>query len=397
MSAAPKAHVTGTHRTRSPDATLAAIAPWMPRIGVTRLANVTGLDRIGLPVWVAIRPTSRSLVTSQGKGLDTLSAKVSALMESVEAWHAEHVDKPVRHASFASLSGAGALDPARLPGGDAIDPTAEIPWIEGVDLSTGGAVLVPFEAVTLSCVLATGQRPAIVPSSNGLASGNHLLEATVHGLCEVIERDAVAKWQRAGGSAGGVGKLDLPRIEDPACAEVIRRIQTAAVGVAAFDITSDLGIPAYAVEVFDGGVDPASWRTGAFGGYGAHPAPEIALLRALTEAVQSRLTFLSGSRDDLFRERYSAPKALLAGHVRRVEAAPASADFGARRSLSTPSFEGDLKLLLDALQRAGIERAVAVDLTREEMGIPVVKIIAPGLRTALSSAAVRDGGKARPS
>lgn len=103
-----------------------------------------------------------------------------------------------------------------------MNPTAEIPWIEGVDLSTGGAVLVPFEAVTLSCVLATGQRPAIVPSSNGLASGNHLLEATVHGLCEVIERDAVAKWQRAGGSAGGVGKLDLPRIEDPACAEVIR-------------------------------------------------------------------------------------------------------------------------------------------------------------------------------
>src|SRR5687768_13787505 len=89
MSAAPLAgeveaarvYTLGTVRSRDPAATLALLLPHLPRFGITRLANVTGLDRVGIPVYQAIRPNSRGLSLSQGKGIDATAAKVSALME----------------------------------------------------------------------------------------------------------------------------------------------------------------------------------------------------------------------------------------------------------------------------------------------------------------------------
>src|SRR5438552_592107 len=79
---AKKRFVDGTHRARSPRATLARMRPLMKRLGITRLACLTGLDAVGVPVWAAIRPNGRSLSTSQGKGLSDDAAAVSALMES---------------------------------------------------------------------------------------------------------------------------------------------------------------------------------------------------------------------------------------------------------------------------------------------------------------------------
>src|SRR5262249_31766815 len=113
----PKKFQAGTHRTVSPAETLERFMPLMPRLGITRLADITGLDCIGLPVYVSVRPTSRALSTSQGKGFDDASAKASALMESIETWHAERVRVPLVHDSYAALRRAGeaAVEPTRLP------------------------------------------------------------------------------------------------------------------------------------------------------------------------------------------------------------------------------------------------------------------------------------------
>ena len=97
---ARKQYFRGTHRVRSPAETLADYSRFMPRMGITRLANVTGLDRIGLPVCVAVRPNSRGLSTSQGKGETIEAAKVSALMESIESWHGERIEQPLRITSW---------------------------------------------------------------------------------------------------------------------------------------------------------------------------------------------------------------------------------------------------------------------------------------------------------
>src|SRR5207244_6295350 len=87
----PKAFRYGTHRSVAPSETLIRFRPFASRMGITRLGNVTGLDRIGIPVVVAVRPNSRSVSVSQGKGLDLAQAMASALMEAIEGFHAEEI------------------------------------------------------------------------------------------------------------------------------------------------------------------------------------------------------------------------------------------------------------------------------------------------------------------
>ena len=78
-------------------------------MGITRIADVTGLDTIGIPVVMVYRPNSRSVVVAQGKGLDLLAAKVSGAMESVEVFMAERITKPLLLGSFNDLMLAGTL------------------------------------------------------------------------------------------------------------------------------------------------------------------------------------------------------------------------------------------------------------------------------------------------
>src|SRR5215213_5920588 len=100
----PKEFRRGTHRAFSPAQTLARVRPLMARMGITRLGNITGLDRIDIPVAVAVRPNSRSVSVSQGKGLDREQAMASALMEACEGYHAEQIG-PVRIACYRELAG----------------------------------------------------------------------------------------------------------------------------------------------------------------------------------------------------------------------------------------------------------------------------------------------------
>src|SRR5580700_8911003 len=104
----PKRFRQGTHRTAAPEETLARVRPHMARMGITRLGNITGLDRIGIPVAIAVRPNSRSVSVSQGKGLDLTQAKASALMEAAEGFHAETFDAFSR-ARYADLMAGGQV------------------------------------------------------------------------------------------------------------------------------------------------------------------------------------------------------------------------------------------------------------------------------------------------
>src|SRR5437868_4276830 len=94
----------GTDRCVPPGDTLTRILTLMPEFGTTRIANVTGLDRIGVPVVTVSRPNSRSISVSQGKGLTLEAAQVSGLMESIESYHAEHSRLPLVLASARELT-----------------------------------------------------------------------------------------------------------------------------------------------------------------------------------------------------------------------------------------------------------------------------------------------------
>jgi ribosomal protein S12 methylthiotransferase accessory factor len=327
-------------------------------------------------VFAAIRPMGRSLSTQQGKGVTALAAKVSALMESLETWSAEHLELAIIRGSARGL-GDRAVDARALarPRGR-LDRDARWRWVEGWDLVAGRAVLVPEQAVTLDTTFRVP--PIFDISSNGLASGNHLVEAIVHGLCEVIERDAEAAWRRAGSDR----RIVLDSVTDPDCLALIDRITRAGARVFVWDIARPggaAGVSVVGAAIMEDPGEPA-WRTlGFYQGFGAHWTPEVALARALTEAAQTRVTYIAGARDDFFPfdyERATDPE-LLAGLWQRFSApCDEPVAFNELPRLAADTL-GEALAQLVATQR----QVVAVDLTHPALGVPVVKVIVPGLAT----------------
>jgi ribosomal protein S12 methylthiotransferase accessory factor len=378
-----KTYRRGTHRTVPPSETLARLKPLLAQMGITRLANVTGLDTIGIPVVMSVRPLSRSLSVSQGKGIDLDSAKVSAAMESIEGYHAERVTGPLHLASYDELRRSHAvIDPRQLPLSDRRCFQTDLPllWIAGEDWLRHQRVWVPFQLVhTAYTTRMRWDLIGFAATTTGLASGNHLLEAVSHALCEIVERDASARFSAMSDEAREARRLDLATIDDADCRAMLDRYRRAGVDVAVWNVTSHVGLPAFECLIAEHSDDPTRLLSSARGA-GCHPTREVALLRALTEAAQSRLTIIAGSRDDLSRSDYAAWRDPANTERWRKEAAGrGSVAFTHVPSFASDSFEEDVAWLLDACAGAGCERVVVVELTRPEIAIPVVRVIAAGL------------------
>ena len=375
--------------------------PHMAALGITRIANVTGLDTIGIPVVMVTRPNAKSLSVAQGKGPTLACAKASGLMEAIESHHAENITRPLKLANFTQLQrDHRMIDLPSLPGyaGATFHSEQRTLWIEGQDLADGGPRWLPFALAhtdfTLPLPPGSG---AFFMGSSGLASGNHPLEAIVHGLCELIERDAATMFRLAGDEARRAARIDLDTIDDPGCRALLGQYGRAGVSVAVSDITGDAGVAAFHAVVIDR--EPNLARAlGPMGGMGCHPAREIALSRALTEAAQSRLTLIAGARDDMVSQRL-APDAYLRAH----------ADFHAARLAPGPlrrysdipthahaRLEDDLGFILGRLRAIGCGQVVAINLTRPEVGIPVVRMVVPGLEILNDLPGYSPGRRARP-
>jgi ribosomal protein S12 methylthiotransferase accessory factor len=377
-----KVYRRGTHRTVDPTATLARAQPHLAAIGITRIANVTGLDRIGVPVVMVCRPNARSLAVSQGKGLTLEAAKASGVMEAIELDHAERIELPLKLGSerdLARIHGLVDLDALPRLAGSRFDGDLPILWIEGQDLLGDDApTWLPYELVhtryTLPRPSGSGCFPA---SSNGLASGNHVLEAINHGIAEVVERDSIALWNHLDQAGRVRTRIDLGTIDDGDCALVLDRLERAGFAVAAWDTTTDVGIAAFYCLITDRRHENAHSGAGA----GAHPSRAVALLRALTEAIQVRTTYITGARDDLRPDEFTPPA--LAQKLGRARAlmgeGGARRDFRAVPSYESPTCADDLAWMLERLRAVGIEQVVAVDLTRPGIGLPVVRVVIPGL------------------
>ncbi len=397
-SALAKVYTRGTQRTRSPAETVADFGRYRAHFGITRLANITGLDTIGLPVFQAIRPNSRGLATSQGKGLTADAARASALMESIESWHAEHIIAPARFDSFANLSrSAAVLDPRSLPLKPGLRARLDAPslWLEGLELLGDRPVWVPYELVTTNLVPSPSMTPLYPISSNGLASGNTMLEASCHALYELIERDAsaLAKVDVAGGLLRR--RVDLASVPYPEVLEVVAMFEAAGARHCVFDVTSDLGVPCFECVLGDPR-DTAPWnRKGLCSGAGCHLDPGIAMLRAMTEAAQTRVALIAGSRDDIFGDSHEAlaETSLAETIAERLFGLPATPL--QRYAGATASFEGDLDRLLAALKGAGIEQVAIVELSHPEPRVPVVRAVVPRLEDSPEAAHHQAGARAR--
>jgi len=361
-----------THRALPPEETLARVESKMSAAGITRVADITNLDRIGIPVFSSIRPMAQrgAISVYNGKGATPVEAKVSAMMEGIERYSAEVGDRELMVSRFREL-GSSALNPSDLILPSAADGEGEIPWISGWDLINNEEILVPANAVFHP--LPAAYHRLFRSNTSGLASGNEMEEAVFHGLAEVIERDA---WSLVEASRR-TGPI-IQQVENGLARELLDKFNRAEVAVYLKDITSDIGVPTCAAVSDDVKLkDPTLLTTGM----GTHTNAGVAVLRALTEVAQSRLTQIHGAREDTtaadFRRQigYERSKRL----NKHWFDASAREDFSEIRSYDSDDFLEDIEYMLARLQEAGLERVIAVDLSRAEIGVPVVRIIVPGL------------------
>lgn len=356
------------------------------RVPITRVSDLTPLDPLGVPVYVAVTPLARDLTTHAGKGRDHASARVSAMMEAVERVSAERPppDTSVEASAqeLESRPAPRAIDPRRfdLPDDTAYDPTHRYHWIRSRELRTGRDVLM---AEDLVCSPPSAGILREV-DTNGLASGNTLLEAAVHGLCEVVERDLVSQLEFATAFADpGELRLRVRTVRPSSLPESARgwleRCRAEGLPLVVQHIDSDLGVPTFRALLIDPAY-PAGDLTSAayFLGFGSHPCAALAVTRALSEAFQSRVGFIHGGRDSFNTFDHGTRARTLQARCATATAQP-DTDFLELATADHSDLREDLQFLIDRLANAGFGEVIATNLTRPDLGIPVVRVRVPGL------------------
>jgi len=368
-----KACYSGTHRILPAEETFRRIERVFATVGITRLADVTWLDEIGIPVFQAVRPNAWTLAVSQGKGLTPALAKVSAAMESIESWHAERVGPGDRTASVDEMERECGYRVHELPltRRHYLNSTARLEWTRATRLDDGREAYVPTGLIRLDSRVRGEWSPSLFDvSSNGLASGNTWLEATLHGLYEVIERDALV----VASGAEAMPRLTLDSVTGPA-ADLLALFAAAGVDVSVEVLPTPIGLACFRATI-SSEVLPVS-----FAGFGCHLDSEVSLCRALTEAAQSRATEIAGTRDDITSGAYRRANEVMSGRAHRstVDAA-GQLDFAEVATVRHDDLADDLRLtvrrVLDHTGRAPL----VVDHTKPEVGIPVVHVVCPRLR-----------------
>ena len=381
LKSCKKLYLKETHRVKSPEETFEIVGPLTEVAGITRVADITKLDRLNIPVFSCIRPGAAGGAISvyNGKGVTPMAARVSAIMEGLERYSAElwESDAPVTGKYPVLAEEFEILDPAELILPEGIDPDAVIPWTACHEmlLTEDGELILEELLVPAAAVyhpLPSHYYSIFRTGTNGIASGNTLEEATYHALCEVIERDA---WSLMEAEKKG-GKL-IVDIDDPDILNLMNSFKDAGVDVLLRDITSDIGIPTIAAISDDVELqDPTLLCLGM----GTHASPKIAALRALTEVAQSRATQIHGAREDAtiadVRKQigYERTKRLNAKWFDETE----TISWPELKDISTDDFLDDIKNTIRALNSVGLQTVIVKDLTRPELGIPVVHVIIPG-------------------
>jgi len=378
---ASKHYQKGAHLLVDPTLTLTRVMPYMSAMGITRIANVTGLDRVGIPVVMVCRPNSHSIAVSQGKGFTLDAAKASGLMESIESWHAEHIELPLKLGNFDDLSvGHPMVNITRLPvmRESLYHSALPILWVEGTNLVDETSTWLPYETVhTFYAHPAPSGSGCFTQCSNGLASGNHHLEAVSHAICECVERDSTSLWHHKNKMEKADLKLNLDSVDDEICRKLIAQLQAANLTVTVWNTTSDSSIPSFDCLL----LDPQQALSHPGLGAGCHPCKSIALVRALTEAAQVRTTYIAGSRDDLTHREFEPAELEQKNWLlqRTIGDKTGAVDFTSIANQQFATFKEDVDWMLAQLVNIGIDEVVCVDLSKPTFDIPVVRVVIPGL------------------
>ena len=341
---------------------------------------------------------------SAGKGSTRQQSEVSALCEAVEryssAFHGDEIHCRKRLADFISEGRNEAIHPndvqlfsdRQLDNADRInarghpynvvptrfDPDAEIEWSPVWSLTEGRHRYLP-------TAMLYGMTPEqrgdldVWADSNGCAAGNTLEEAILHGFFELVERDAIAIWWYNRLRLPGVDLASFENEYLDAASDYYRRLHR---DVWVLDITADLGIPVFVAisRRTDQKVEDIIY------GAGAHMDPKIAALRAVCEMNQC-LTWVPRPGDGGARYGVDDPmclewwKTATLAHHRYLAPDPGAAPRG-RSDYSIPEttdLREDVERYRELVEARGLEFLV-LDQTRPDIGMPVARVIVPGLR-----------------
>ncbi len=357
-------------RAAEPDSVLPAARTAAQAAGVSRIADITRLDRLGLPVWQAVRPMSRALSVHQGKGRTAIEAQLGAMLEAVESDCAERFVGDGPSVAFDRLPAADrAASPKMFTYGGRMPLAAPARWSGMDELVRGGVLWVPEESLSLD--LAAYKGTDYEQTSSGLASGVDREDAACAALRELVERDAMIEWRCAGIMAAVDAIIDIDTIGYRWWHAWRRRFAAQAIAIRLYHLPSVIDMPTVVCELNDLSRPGVAYR--ATHGSGCHADPEIALFRAVAEAIQSRATFIAGARDDLGADAFAAPNA---GEAVVAFALPAPD--GGKAWRAQPSRHAGLDPLVGALADAGFGKVGIREIGRPA-GLSVVRAIVPGL------------------
>jgi ribosomal protein S12 methylthiotransferase accessory factor len=414
LTSAPKRYVDdGGHRTVSPQETVVRYQHHVSPItgAVSSLIPAAGGQDDLLHVYVAghnfalggdsLAFVKRSLRSkSAGKGASDAQAKASAICEAIERYSGVFQgDEPRRTATFRQL-GEQAIAPNecmrysdrqfaerdRLNARGSqfqvvprpFDPDAQIEWSPVWSLTRGEWRYLPTRHLYFG--YPGGEENFFCwGDSNGNAAGNTLEEAILQGFFELVERDGVALWwyNRLRRPA-----VDVASFADAYLDRVCARYAELARPIWALDLTSDLGIPTFAVV--SRRVDkPVEDIVVAFG---AHFDARIALRRAICELNQFLPAVLPLRADGSGQYAFDDPDSVSWWKTATIGSEPyllpgdgparTLADFADR---STRDVLDDVELCRAIVEARGMEMLV-LEQTRPDLGVPVAKVIVPGLR-----------------
>ena len=371
----------GTHRVIPPKKTIENNENKLKIAGITRVADITDLDRVGIPVYTAIRPTSQEGGVSVygGKGISKEHAKASAMMEGFERYSAERQENDETViASISEISEKGNyIEPKslNLPKEFEKMDMANFPleWSLTHDLISDEDYYIPTNAI-FHPYTHENAKSLFKSNTNGLASGNILEEAILHGIFEVIERDA---WSIFELTHKNYSQIDLNSIENELICKTIEKFESEGIKIKLMDFTADIDIPTIAASADDTVTKDAGLLTL---GMGTHLDPEVAVLRALSEVAQSRATQINGAREDTVRADFIRE----AGYERMkrinkyyFKQENETIDFADIENKSTTSITKDIEIVKNELISNDIKKILYVNLTRPELDINVVRVVIP--------------------
>ena len=372
----------GTHRVIAPKQTIENNEDKLKIAGITRIADITDLDRIGMPIYTAIRPTAEDGAVSiyGGKGISKDHAKASAMMEGFERYSAEKQDcDETITASLDEISDLGNyIDPVSLNLPKDFKKEAiklmQLEWSISKDIISGEDYYIPTNAVYHPYIHDNQVQSLFKSNTNGLASGNILEEAILHGMLEVIERDA---WSIFELTHKNYAQIDLDSIESETVNDVIEKFESEGIKIKLMDFTADVKIPTIAASADDTVTKDAGLLTL---GMGTHLDPEVAVLRALTEVAQSRATQINGAREDTVRADfareagYERMKRINKFYFKEEDEKIRLSDIANK---GTSSITKDIEIVKNELIANDIDKILYVDLTRPELDVSVVRVIIP--------------------